>query len=444
MRRLFGWPGPFARVANASAAASTANPLGSLARRLWLGTALLTLAVSGSASVVLLAAPQALPASRILILAPPDQPRRSGPAEVTPVVLAKLMALSRRSPYGRLGSSGKDFVSAWTWSYAGRSAVRLHALTGDARLIQALLAAWARYEEAGSVYAGIDGYGWYTHTQSTGWRTRDAPIAGLIIHPIVELLLEAERSPELARLIAPDRARLLATVRRGIDGLDNLYLEDANGGWLMNRARRGPEPTNLMAAYAVPLLGLSLLTSETDYARQFDGVARTFKRSLRQTAGGTLGWPYFARPEGLTHKPDPVHKTPGNIELVMAGYRAGRVFTAGDIGWITQAFTDTVIVPAGSGRIAIRQGMDGASPWLSIDGAEARAKALQLGGWYALSCAARASGNSDPADLLDRVLPVLDPNYARNLFVIAGLTERWLEEADPSRCEPRPTSTPGT
>ena len=127
--------------------------------------------------------------------------------DLIPEIKSRLHSLAVRSPYGEWNAAGRDHVRAWLWSYAGRAAVRLYPLTHDKQLISGLLAAWRRYDEAGHDFAAVDGYGWYTSERDSGMRYREVPIAGLIIRPIVELLLEARRSPELAKLIEPDQYR---------------------------------------------------------------------------------------------------------------------------------------------------------------------------------------------------------------------------------------------
>jgi hypothetical protein len=354
------------------------------------------------------------------------------PADLIPIVRKKLAAIARRSPYGRYGKSDKDFVSAWGWSYAGRAAVRLYSLTHDPALIEGILTAWQRFDDAGHVYADLDGYGWYSHTRSTGWRYREAAIAGLIVQPIVALLLEAKRDPALASLLAPDRDRLLKTVLQGLKGLDSLTIEQDGANWVMNMSRRGPEPTNLMAEYAVPMLGLAELTDDPGYAQHFASLARTVKASWRTSPNGTLGWPYFATPTGLSSKPEPIHKSPGTIALVLAAYRAGIVFDADDLAAMADALDRTALVWRSADQLAIRWAMDGDAPLLPIDTPEARRRALQLSGWYAMSCLSPRI-----ATTLDRLLPALDKDFTNNIYVMAGLTEHWLNQAQPARCAPR-------
>jgi hypothetical protein len=398
--------------------------------RLLAGVAALALIAGGATGATLIT----VPAGPVLALAPvPVRPLR--PADVAPFVLARLEALARRSPYAddraALGKSRRDFVSAWTWSYAGRSAVRLYALTGDDRLIRGLLAAWRQFDAAGHEHARVDGYGWYTTDRVTGVRWRDAPVAGLIVQPIVDLLLEAERSPALAALIAAERTQLLRAVTRGLDGLDTLFVERDGRGVVMNMERRGPEPGNLAAAYAVAAAGHGALRGDPRGAHQLAAVARAFQASLR-TVDGRLGWPYFPAPAALAHRPEPVHKSPGTLELVMAAYREGVVFGDEDLAAIAGAFRQTVLIGGASGPEGIRAGLDGGAQALDLTAPKNRHQALQLGAWYGLTCAA-----PDIGETLDRLLPALDPAYARNLFVISGLTERWLSESDPTRCQPR-------
>lgn len=398
-------------------------------RRLWSTASLAALSIAA----ISLLAPRLMAARgpEPIALMPVAQLRPVTPGDLIPEIKVRLRSLAARSPYGDWNAVGRDHVRAWLWSYVGRAAVRLYPVTHDPELITGLLAAWRRYDEAGHDFETVDGYGWYTSERDTGFRYREVPITGMIIRPIVELLAEAKRSPELARLIKPDRARLLATVERAVAGLDSLYKEDVSGGYFMHMGRRGPEPINLMAAYVVPLLGLSELTGNADYRRQFEGVARTYKAALRRGPDGSLGWPYWARPASLTGKPDPIYKAPVTIELAVAAWRAGVVFTRDDIDQIAASLPATAIEQVDASHVRIHDGMSTGSPYMQLDIVRPRQLSVQLAGWYEIACL-------DPggAALLDRLLPVLDPHYQLHTFALAGLASRLLDDAEPDRCGP--------
>jgi hypothetical protein len=397
-------------------------------RRLWktAGAAAMCIAIGGATESGLWLAdrrPQ-------LALSSDTAISRLGPRDLTPIVLAKLAEIAKRSPYGQYGKTGKDFVSAWAWSYTGRAAVQLYSLTGDPALVEGLLTAWQRFDEAGNRYAERDGYGWYSGSIVSDQRFREAAIAGLIVQPIVSLLLEAKRDPALAALLAPDQDRLLATVASGMTGLDSLILDRDGKSWAMNMARRGPEPTNLMAEYVVARQGLAQLTGSTDFDQQFASLARTVKASWRTSPAGNLGWPYFATPSGLTTKPEPINKSPGTLTLIMTAYRAGIVFTDDDLTAMVRALDTTALIWRGDDAISLRWAMDDDAYVLDLATPAARHLALQLSGWYALSCRSPRI-----AKTLNRLLPALDKNFSHNSFVLAGLTEHWLNQAQPDRCQ---------
>ena len=130
-------------------------------------------------------------------------------------------------------------------------------------------------------------------------------------------------------------------------------------------------------------------------------------------------------------KPDPIYKAPVTIELAVAAWRAGVVFTRDDIDQIAASLPATAIEQVDASHVRIHDGMSTGSPYMQLDIVRPRQLSVQLAGWYEIACL-------DPggAALLDRLLPVLDPHYQLHTFALAGLASRLLDDAEPDRCGP--------
>lgn len=131
----------------------------------------------------------------------------------------------------REGAPGRRFrrVSAWTWSYWARAAITLYRVTRDPELIELVAATIDIYCGIAEHDASIDGFGWYTQDTQTGAIYREVTIAGLVIAPMVELLIEARRDEAVAAMLGGRQGEILATVERAVAGFEPPTARTASG-----------------------------------------------------------------------------------------------------------------------------------------------------------------------------------------------------------------------
>jgi hypothetical protein len=336
----------------------------------------------------------------------------------------------------RDGTTGRRFqrASAWYWSYWARAALTLHRVTGEPELIRTVADRIAIYRQIAEEDAAIDGFGWYTHDNETGAIYREVTVAGLVIAPMVELLLEARRDPQVAALIEGQEAQILDTVERAVAGLDALYRQEGETGFYLiaepGEHHGKVEPLNRMGALAAPLFGLAELTGKAGYASKARAMATTYKQAITRQANGAYSWPYWPAPGRLTGKGERFWKASVSIELALAAYRAGVVFERSDMEAIAAIADRTILVPDGE-RFLVRRLIDPRSraypPAEAVPGNDI----LAVGSWYAYACFRNGLSAT-----LDRFLFGLDGAFYRSFPRAAwGLAESLDQATDPGRCE---------
>ncbi len=351
------------------------------------------------------------------------------------LILGRLNRFNDASLSGHRDANGKDRLKAWTWTYLAKAALRVYRLNHDPRLIEQVLRGAAKYEEAASLHAADLTFGWYTEDARARGPYREVPVTGLIMAPIVDLLLDASRDPELAKLVEPHRERLLTLLRGAIAGLDQRYIESDGRGYYLLPSRQDVEPLNLMSVYARPLLGLWQLTEDAASLRQVIGIARTWKAALTIGPDGSVTWPHTPRPASIALRPDPAEimiKSAAAIEFPLAAFEAGLVFDRRDIEALARAPATTLLERVDAGRYRLREYMDARSEaYISIASTNV-GTALRPASWYRYLCYDR-----ELTGVLDPYLFGINPEFYRlSELALLGMAERLVFEQDSKSCRP--------
>ena len=292
-------------------------------------------------------------------------------AALNTTLLTRLHAFNAQPLRGHLDIFGKDSAKAWDWTYLARSAVRIHRLNHDKRLIEAVLTGFAAYTADAARHEAIDGFGWYTENTRTGAVYREVSITGLVVAPIIDLLLEARTDPQVAEIVEPRRAALLDIIRRSLVGLDRLYIEEDGRGYYLLPAGGEIEPINLMSIYAAQLLGYWRLTSDAEPLREATGIARTWKAVLHSSADWGVSWPHTARPSSIRGPSNPsdfLYKAAAAIEFPLEAYKADLVLQRKDIEAIAKAPLTTLLRKIDDAHYQLRAVMDPSlDNWESYD-----------------------------------------------------------------------------
>jgi hypothetical protein len=356
--------------------------------------------------------------------------------DLSELVKARLRRFNAAPLRGHRDAFGKDRLKAWTWTYLARSAVQLYRLNHDGRLIDLVLAGVSRYEADAQRHQASLGFGWYTEDARAPAPYREVPVTGLIMAPIVDLLQEASRDPELARLVAPHRERLLALLQNAISGLDARYIESGGKGYYLLPSGQDVEPLNLMSVYARPLLGLWQLTHDPEAQREITGIARTWKAALTIRPDGSVTWPHTPRPPSIAPRPDPAEvmiKSAAAIEFPLAAYEAGLVFERSDIEHLARAPETTLLEQVDDGHYRLREYVDTLSTAFVglTDGGVGTV--LRPASWYRYGCY-----DTGVTAGLDAYLFGVDAQFYRlSELALFGLTMRLALHDDPRLCSRR-------
>jgi len=357
--------------------------------------------------------------------------------DLSKLILMRLRRFNAASLTGTRDAFGKDRLKAWTWTYIARAALRVYRLNHDPQLIQLVLEGAAKYEAAASLHQAGPGFGWYTEDARASGPYREVPVTGLIMAPIVDLLQEAGRDPQLAKLVETQRARLLALLQRATAGLDGRYFEADGKGYYLLPSGLDVEPLNLMSVYARPLLGYWQLTQDAESLREVTGIARTWKAALRTGEDGSVTWPHTPRPPSIAAKPDPAEvmiKSAAAIEFPLAAYEAGLVFERKDIEALAHAPATTLLTRVDDTHYRLREFVDANSDAFISIGATDVGTALRPASWYRYLCYDR-----ELTGVLDPYLFGIDPAFYRQSdLALLGMADRLAIAHDPASC-----GTPG-
>jgi hypothetical protein len=341
---------------------------------------------------------------------------------------------------GHLDPNGKDRLKAWVWTHLARAAVQVYRLNHDPQLIALVLQGAAKYEVAASRHDPELGYGWYTEDTRAKGPYREVPVTGLIMAPMVDLLLESQRDPELAKLVAPHRERLLLLLRRAIVGLDQRYIEEGGRGYYLLPSGDDVEPINLMSVYARPLLGLWQLTRDAESLREVTGIARTWKAALSLRGDGSVTWPHTPRPSTIAARPDPAEvmiKSSAAIEFPMAAFEAGLVLGRQEIEALARAPATTLLNRVDDTHYQLRGFVDVNSDAFVNAASTDIGTVLRPASWYQYGC-------YDPLgnQVLDPYLFGIDAKFYRlSGLALLSMAQRLVIEGNPQRCSPaKPTA----
>ena len=359
------------------------------------------------------------------------------------LVLVRLRRFNAAPLSGHRDAFGKDRLKAWMWTYLARAAVQVYQLNHDPQLIALVLQGVAKYEAAASLHDPELGFGWYTEDARAKAPYREVPVTGLIMAPMIDLLQDSLRDPELAKLVAPRREQLLSLLRRAVTGLDQRYIEEDGKGYYLLPSGQDVEPINLMSVYARPLLGLWKLTQDAESLREVTGIARTWKAALTVRSDGSVTWPHTPRPASIAPRPDPAEvmiKSAAAIEFPLAAYEAGLVFNHRDIEALARAPATTLLARADDRHYLLREFVDAASDRYVNAATADIGTLLRPASWLQYLCY-----DQDLTDALDPYLFGIDPKFYRlSELALLGAATRLAIENDPKRCDAAERPTDGS
>lgn len=353
--------------------------------------------------------------------------------DLAKLILVRLRRFNAAPLAGHRDAFGKDRLKAWTWTYLARAAVRAYRLSRDPRLIQLVLEGADKYEAAAGLHDPALGFGWYTEDERAKRLYREVPVTGLIMAPMVDLLQESQRDPELAKLVEPHRERLMSLLRRAILGLDQRYIEEGGKGYYLLPSGQDVEPINLMSVYARPLLGLWQLTQDPESLREVTGIARTWKSALTLRDDGSITWPHTPRPSTIAARPDPAEvmiKSSAAIEFPMAAFEAGLVFDRREIEALARAPATTLLSHVGETHYQLRAFVDANSDAYLNAATSDIGAVLRPASWYKYRCY-----DPDINQVLDPYLFGIDAKFYRlSDLALLSVVQRLDLEQDPQRC----------
>ncbi|HEX5056267.1 MAG TPA: hypothetical protein VFX02_07185, partial [Gammaproteobacteria bacterium] len=286
---------------------------------------------------------------------------------------------------------------AWQWGYVAEGAAIAFVRTGDRWYADALLESFDKVLALRDTELGIvdDFHGRKMNAWSSGRfrhykRVAHATLAGRMVRPITQLLLDLQSDPSLKAAYRDKIERYTGIIKNILLEFESDYkpIPGSDLGYYRIPGTDDLEPMNHVHEVALSFLNVYRITGEEFYLKRAEDIAEVFFESVNTKESGALCWPYQPKWQYKGVAPrhmEPVWKTPVTVYFIDEIAQVSARYKSRNLAGLSLTLKDEILLPGYevrkwmcSDRGSIRGGdkyasrMAGIAGWMVIQDIEPR------------------------------------------------------------------------